>query len=287
MSNIGRRPKLATPLVTARAGGDAHRVDAVAQPASRVELEIGGRKAELAAALVAVDHFAGHEPRIAEQLRRLVEPPGGERVADRAGRHRAAVVLEPRHHVDGEAVLLALGFEEIRRAGAVHAEVEVEADHGAADGKALDQDAADEVLRREAGQRRVEREHDRAVEPGRGQKPQFDGLIGQPEQRLAGIEEGARMRLEGQRRRRPAQPPGQVLHRADHGAVAAMHAVEIADGDYRATQGVTGRAVAHDEEIFRRHRPSMVKKVSPDLGAVPATLESSRAAGGIYGALFP
>ena len=217
-----------------------------------------------------MDHRTGHEPRIAEELGRLVEPPGGERVADRAGRHRAAIVFEPRHHVDGEAVLPALGFEKIRRAGAVHAEMEVEADHGAGDGKALDQDALDKIFRRKAGQRRVEGEHDRAVEAGRGQKAQFGRLVGQPEQRRAGIEEGARMRLEGQRRRRPAQRPGQIQRRADHGAMAAMHAVEIADGDHGATQGVIGRAVAHDEEIFRRHRASMVKKVSPGLGAVPA-----------------
>jgi hypothetical protein len=60
-----------------------------------------------------------------------------------------------------------------------------------------------------------------------------------------------------------------------------MHAVEIADGNNGATQGVTGRAIAHDEEIFRRHRASMVKNVSPGLGAVPATPESSRAGGGL------
>jgi len=89
------------------------------------------------------------------------------------------------------------------------------------------------------------------------------------------------MRLEGQHRGRPPQPPGQILRHADHGAVAAMHAVEIADGDNGATQGVSGRAIAHDEEIFRRHRASMVKKVSPDLGAAPAMPESSRAAGGL------
>ena len=141
--------------------------------------------------------------------------------------------------------------------------MEVEADHGAADGKALDQDAADEGFRRKVGQRRVESQHDRAVEPARGQKPQFGGLVGQPEQWLAGIEEGARMRLEGQHRCRSPQPPGQIPRYVDHGAVAAMHAVEIADGNDGATQGVSGRAVAHDEEIFRRHRASMVKKSLP------------------------
>src|SRR3984893_10509999 len=95
------------------------------------------------------------------------------------------------------------------------------------------------------------------------------------------------MRLEGQHRRRPPQRPGQILRHADHGAVAAMHAIEIADGDYGATQGVIGRTVAHDEEIVRRHRNSMVKKVFPNLGAVAATPESSRTADGIYGTRFP
>src|ERR1700722_2882956 len=47
--------------ITTLAGGDAHRIDAVAQPASRVELEIGGRNTELAAGRVAVDHFTGYE----------------------------------------------------------------------------------------------------------------------------------------------------------------------------------------------------------------------------------
>ena len=42
------------------------------------------------------------------------------------------------------------------------------------------------------------------------------------------------MRLEGQRRRRPAERRGALLRGRDHGLVAAMHAVEIADGDDRA-----------------------------------------------------
>src|ERR1700726_2728770 len=114
-AGVKHRPPAETrhPVVAPPADTDAHRVNAVAQPACRVEHEVGGGKAELAAALVAVDHRTRHEPRIAEKLRRLVKPPRSERVADRAGRHRAALVLEPRHHFDGEAVPLALGFQEI------------------------------------------------------------------------------------------------------------------------------------------------------------------------------
>ena len=60
----------------------------------------------------------------------------------------------------------------------------------------------DELLGAEPGQRRVEGEHDRAVEPGRGQQPELGGLRGEVERRLVGLEEGARMRLEGEHRRR-------------------------------------------------------------------------------------
>ena len=62
--------------------------------------------------------------------------------------------------------------------------------------------SCDEFLGAEPGQRRVEGQHDRAVEPGRGQQPELGGLRGEVERRLVGLEEGARMRLEGQHRRR-------------------------------------------------------------------------------------
>ena len=66
------------------------------------------------------------------------------------------------------------------------------------------------------------------------------------------------MRLEGERRRGLSQPLGAVKRGCDHRLMAAMHPVEIADGDDRAAQGVIGRAIAHDEEAFCRHRASMM-----------------------------
>ena len=141
--------------------------------------------------------------------------------------------------------------------------MKIKADRRAAHGEPLDQDPFDELLGGEAGKRRVEGEHDRAVEAGRGEEPQLAGLVGQAEQRLVRIEEGARMRLEGQRRRRPAQRLGAANGGADHGAVAAVHAVEIADGDDRAAQGVIGRDIAHDPETLGRHRVPKVKRNLP------------------------
>ena len=62
---------------------NAHRVDAVPQRAGGIEAEIGGRKAKLASAFVAVDHFAGNEPRKAEQGGGFLGLSACQRCADR------------------------------------------------------------------------------------------------------------------------------------------------------------------------------------------------------------
>ena len=87
-----------------------------------------------------------------------------------------------------------------RRAGAVLAEMEIEADRRAADAEAADQDALDEILRRGGGERGVEGHDDGAVEPGRRQQPQLVALARELEQRVLRPQEQPRMRREGQRR---------------------------------------------------------------------------------------
>ena len=126
--------------------------------------------------------------------------------------------------------------------------MKVEADRSPADREALDQNAADEFLRGKACQRRVESQYDRTVEPGGGEQPQFSGLIGQPKQRFGGLEEGTRMRLQGQRRGRTRQRLGAIERRRDDGFMAAMDAIEIAD---RVICRVIGRTIAHDAETLR------------------------------------
>src|SRR5262245_66664763 len=61
------------------------------------------------------------------------------------------------------------------------------------------------------------------------------------------------MRLEGERRGFPPKRLGARQRCRDHGAMAAMHAVEIADGDDGAVERVVpGRfAPHHDERLFR------------------------------------
>src|SRR5690349_19217586 len=65
------------------------------------------------------------------------------------------------------------------------------------------------------------------------------------------------MRLEGQHGRGPAKRFGPLLRDRDDGSMTAVNAVEIAHGDHGAMQRRIGRAVAHDQKAFPRHRASI------------------------------
>ena len=104
----------------------------------------------------------------------------------------------------------------------------------------------------EGGERGVELHHDGAVERGRREEPQLGVGIGEPEQRLVRRKEGARMRLEGEHCRRAPEPVGARHRSADHRAMAAMHALEIADREHRAPKRAgmrrqVERVLDHDE----------------------------------------
>jgi len=133
--------------------------------------------------------------------------------------------------------------------------MKIKPDCGAANGKVVYQDALDEIVRAQFRQACVEGKYDRAVEASRREQPQLGGLVGEAEQRLLRIKERAWMRLEGERGRWLAECAGPRLRGRDHCFMAAMHAVEIADGDGRTAKRGGRRKIAHDREGFRRHRP--------------------------------
>ena len=107
--------------------------------------------------------------------------------------------------------------------------MEIVADHGAADPVTNDEDARDEIGGFERGERAIELHHDRAVERGGREEPELGVAIAEPEQRLVRREEGARMRIEGEDRGGAAEPARPGNRGGDHRAMAAMHALEIAD----------------------------------------------------------
>ncbi len=194
------------PVVAAPADADAHRVDAVAQPAGRIEPQVGGRIAELAPALVAVHDLAADEPGIAERALAA----SSTWPAASASRIAPEEMRRPSSSTAG-----TMSTAKCRRAPSAASRSGVPArflpkrksiaDGGARDAEPMQQDVVDEVLGRGLRQRGVEGQHDRAVEPGAGEQAQLGALVGQAEQRLLRPEEAARMRLEGQRRSRPAE----------------------------------------------------------------------------------
>jgi hypothetical protein len=198
-------------------------------------------------------HLGADEPGIAEELVCLAHVTGGQRRPDRARANRSSLIVEPRHDIDRKAELCALRREIFGRPPAVEAEMKIEADDDAGDGEPSDQNARDELGGGQTRQRRIERQHDRAVEPDSGQQPQLRALVGQTKQRLVRPEEAAGMRLEGERRRRPAERLRARQRRGDDRAMAAVNPVEVADGKHRAVERVVGRRFAtdHDERLDR------------------------------------
>src|ERR1700730_5931342 len=126
--------------------------------------------------------------------------------------------------------------------------MEVEADYHTADGKAREQDARDEFLRGKTGKCSVEAQHDRAVEPCSGEKPQFRPLLRKPEQCLVRAKNAPRLGLDGEHCRGYAEHLRTLERGGDHRAVAAMHAVEIADRDDSAAQRLVRSPFASDDD---------------------------------------
>ena len=222
-----------------------------------VEPDIGGGIAEIAAALLAMDHFAGHEPGAAEHGGGIRDLSLRQRHADGAGGDRPLVDIDMRLHVDLDAEPRRLGDQEARRADAAFAEMEVVADGDAGNPEPLDQFMVNEILRAGPGAGLVEGHDDGAREAGCGQQAQLIGLIGQAE--LGGVraEVAPRVRLEGDCQRRPAMRPAHVQRRGDHGPVAEMNTVEIAHrhhrslGDRGGGRGIAdnGKNSSHFNEI--------------------------------------
>src|SRR6478735_12123197 len=104
--------------------------------------------------------------------------------------------------IDLDAEARPLADQEAWRADPALAEMKVVTDRNSADAEALDQIMVNEILRRGAGPGLVEGHHDGAVQPGPGQQPQLASLVGEAELRAVRAEKAARMRLEGDGKRR-------------------------------------------------------------------------------------
>ncbi len=192
------------------AASDPDRIDAVSQPAGRIEPDIRGRVAEIAPTLVAMGDLAADEPGPAEQRLCMPDIACFESGAHQRRGYRLALEGKGRHHGDGDAGMASAGLQHLRRAGAALAEMEIEADRDAGDAEPPDQIVVNEIHGRGAGAGRIERHHHSPRKAGCGQQPQLVGQLGELELRRVGTEKTARMRLEGYRQRRPAMGASHV-----------------------------------------------------------------------------
>src|SRR5690606_22241028 len=247
-------------VVEGRVGADADRgrvADAGAQPVRRAlvdqparvdpvrrdeSLQVGrqvrGREAELPSALEAVDDFAEHRRRSPEKLPGRLDVALGEQLADPRGRH-TAIHIEGAHIGDDihpEAELRPDLAQDLRVAGTSAAEAEVLAHEHRLRTQGADEDALDELPRREVGERAIEPQHERRVDAGLSEQPQllshahevFRAHFGsQQAERVAVAGDGDDLRAAG-----GGIHPGALEDRPE----AGVHAVELADRDHGRTE---------------------------------------------------
>ncbi|MNY10793.1 hypothetical protein D3C86_1437900 [compost metagenome] len=121
------------------------------------------------------------------------------------------------------------------------AEMEIEAGDDGAGMKPVDQDGLNEFLRRALRKFPVEGIFDDGAETDGLKDARLQRRGREAKHRRVGTEDGTGMRLEGQHQRGNATGFRQFQSTIQHSPVAAMHAVEIADGDDAATKSFRQR----------------------------------------------
>jgi hypothetical protein len=152
-------------------------------------------------------------------------------------------------------------------AGAPGAEAEVVADQHVLRAQAAHQHLVDEGFGNLARQTRIEREHHALVDAALGQLAELVAQGGDARRRQFGLagqggEVVARVRLEGQHAAGHAPVPRLAVQQRQHGLVAAVHAVEVADGD-----GARGRDAGVVEAAEGLHAGVGIFLIAPGAGA--------------------
>ena len=178
----------------------------------------------------------------AEQLRRPLDVAQGQGGADGGRRDLVGVVgdlavrTEQVDPFDGKAGFTAHGAQELDVSPTSVTEVEVLPDHDHLGPEAVDQDLADEVLRRLLGTLLVEADDEEQVETGGLQQFQLLLGVGQQQGGALGADQAGGVLVEGDQRGRDPPVSGQLPHPVDDGPVPEMDTVVGPDGDHRATR---------------------------------------------------
>ena len=197
-----------------------------------VHRHVRGRIAQIAAALVAMQHGAVDAVPMAKHAFGIQRPPPGQRNTNGGRAVFDLAVADQRRDGHAKAQLLPKIGQCLRVTGTLAAKAEIRTDGDMAHAKAAHQHLAREIPGRKPGKNRVEGQFVKVIhaQPRQPVGPRF--RVHQPERRMVFRgKELARMRLEGN----DAQGRiGGRTGRVDHRAVPKMHAIEIAHGDRRA-----------------------------------------------------
>ncbi len=198
------------------------------------DAQIERRKSEFAAELSAVDHMTGDRIGSSEQ------PLGAGQVAFiERGAHRRAgdpqpVLRDSGHAVQRETVARCRCLERGEVAAALGTEPKVVADQKQSGLQAFDQNPFDEGLGLERGKAIIEMDHAGALDAGMRQGLQLvaqgGDAFGCLKAGSTGGEKLARVRLEGQYAPRQRERRSQFGESLKQAQMAAMHAIEVANG---------------------------------------------------------
>src|ERR1700733_3688132 len=180
--------------------------------------EVGGREAELATALVALDDLALDHEGGAEAVARALHVAGGNQGSDPGRGDRLAVDLDQRHDPSLE---LRPRSQHRRVPLRLRPEAEVLADRDLGGAEPLDQDVLDEVLGVALGELAVEGDYDQLLDPEPLDHVALDGERHDQLRQRRRVQDLERVRVEGE----------DGVGIVDHRLMAKVDAVEGADRD--------------------------------------------------------
>jgi hypothetical protein len=131
-----------------------------------LDLDVGGRKTDGAADLLAVHDAPGDDEGAPEQLLGMLDVSGGQRLAHRRTGNPDAAEVDRMHRLDHETVFLPGTLQHREIAATRLAEAEVVADDQVPDRQAAHQDLLDELLARQRRQLAVEAADMHAIDAG-------------------------------------------------------------------------------------------------------------------------
>jgi hypothetical protein len=199
-----------------------------------LERHIGGGKADGPPQLVAMGHPAVQAEGAPQHLVGVIQPPRRQCLADQGAADPLAV-HPPALGTDHLEIEGAPGpGKQFEIPAPVAAEAEIVAHHQKAHAEPVDQQAADEIVRRLGGEGGVEAHAQQAVDAEPRQLQVFLPQSGQPGRRLGPGKQLLGLGFEHHDAGRHPEPARLLGEAAQYRLVPQMHAIEVADGQHTA-----------------------------------------------------